>query len=166
MNADPVALSHKQTFAPGVEPAVDGCPGAPGVQGSPFSCGVPTTIGAFCQTTPYTTSDGKAVGTTVFVATHCNTHKPLPYCYQQVPYLQIGVSTTPDLFIEYLYAHDNDAITNRDISGPGKQMITNACFKDNWDGPFNFDPSWVNDGIGRPAAPLPSSTAPQVPAGM
>ena len=50
----------------------------------PASCGKPKTIANFCQSTPYT-SGGKAVGSTVFVATECESNKPLSFCYQQVP---------------------------------------------------------------------------------
>ncbi|KAL9065998.1 MAG: hypothetical protein Q9161_007849 [Pseudevernia consocians] len=148
------------TYAPYIpddEPTLAaGYPGLVEPEGHPASCdGTGTTIGNFCQSTPYLDGNGNAVGVTVFVAMECQSNKPLAFCYQQDPYLQIGVSVTPDMFIDYLYAHTDDQITARDISQPATEEAVIGCFEDKWTGNFDFDPSWVQDGIGHAVAPPP-----------
>lgn len=93
------------------------------------------------------------------MATDCSSNGPLGFCYQQLPYLQIGVSATPDTYIEYLYAHSSDEVDNRDISGPALIAAVSDCFEGKWTGPFAADPSWVDGGIGSPAAPVPTGSA-------
>ena len=90
------------------------------------------TTGNFCQSMPYTDCNGIPQGLTIFVATNCDTHVPLPFCYQQVPYLQLGVSSSPDPFIEYLYAHTADEADARDISGPPMSSAQGGCLRNDW----------------------------------
>lgn len=118
---------------------------------SPYCTGPVQTQQNFCQSTPYLDSNGKGVGETIFVATDCTSNKPLPFCYQQKTYLQQGVAQSPDLYIEYLYAHTPDQINAKDTSGPAQSSSTHACFDGKWNGNFNTDPNWVADGIGSPA---------------
>ena len=53
-----------------------------------------TTNNTVCNSTPYTDEDGKASGTTVFVATDCATNQRLPMALQDVRYGQPGVAIT------------------------------------------------------------------------
>lgn len=116
----------------------------------------------FCQSTPYLDSSNNGVGETIFVATDCTSNKPLPFCYQRKTYLQEGVSSSPDPFIEYLYAHTPDQINNRDASGPAQSSAVHACFDNKWNGNFDTDPSWQADGIGSPAAAATDATNPNI----
>ncbi len=137
-------------YQPEIDAAAGGYAGAPVVLAQPASCSNVKTVGNFCQTTPYVNSDGKVLGETVFVATDCSSNKQLAFCYQQEPYLQIGVSENPDVFIDYLFAHTPDQVAARDISSPALSSAFFRCSqKDDWIGNFDEDPNWVDDGIGH-----------------
>ncbi len=64
------------------------------------------------------------------------------------------------MYIDYLYAHTDDQINARDISGPATQEAVWGCFNDKWTGEFDFDPSWVQDGIGHAVKPAPPGVSP------
>ena len=144
-------------YAPAVDGQGGGYPGAPVVLSKPASCSNVKTVGNFCQTTPYVNSDGKIIGETVFVAMECDTNKQLAFCYQQKPYLQIGVSVNPDVFINYLYAHTPDQVAARDISSPAESTTVIYCSEGKWTMDFDQDPNWKDGGIGHAVAPMPSA---------
>ena len=105
---------------------------------------------------PYVNADGKALGETVFVARDCDTYKQLAFCYQQKPYLQIGVSNNPDVFINYLYAHTPDQVAARDISSPAESSTVIYCSRGQWTMDLDQDPNYEDGGIGHAAAPMPA----------
>ena len=103
---------------------------------------------------PYVDANGNTIGETIFVAMDCDTNKQLAFCYQQKPYLQIGVSDNPDVFINYLYAHTPDQVAARDISSPAESTTVIYCSEDKWTMDLGQDPSWKKGGIGHAMAPM------------
>ena len=147
-------------YEPAIKGYDDGYPGAPPIYSRPASCSNVKTVGNFCQSMPYVNSDGKTPGETVFVATDCDTNKQLAFCYQQKPYLQIGVSDNPDVFINYLYAHTRDQINARDITSPAQLTKLIYCSEGQWTMDFDQDPNYKDGGIGHAVAPIPSGALP------